>query len=92
MALTISTASGSVAVLKIAAVGVGAVVGVFHGKLVQQVAFVHRMDLHAVHPGFLAQNRRFGKGFDDLLDLGNRHLGAVISGAQREGSGLGLAS
>ena len=81
----------AVAVLKIAAVGVGAVVGVFHGKLVQQVAFVYRMDLHAVHPGFLAQNRRFGKGFDDLLDLGDRHLGAgdlrCPAGRQRAGAG-----
>ena len=39
------------AVFKGAAVHVGAVVPVFHGELVQQIALVHGVDLNAVHAG-----------------------------------------
>ena len=83
--------SEAVAVFKAAAVAVAAVVGVFHGKLIQQVAFVDCMDLHAVHARLLAQQRRLGEGRHDLLDLGHRHFGAGDplrpAGGQRAGAG-----
>ena len=61
--------SEAIAVLEGAAVLVGTVVHVGDGKLIQQIALVHRVDLHAVHAGILQELGGLGKGVHHLVDL-----------------------
>jgi len=79
----------TVAVLKASAVLVGALVEEFDGELVQQVALVHRVYLHAVHPCVAAELSGLGEGLDDLVDLLHRHLGAFNIGSPAGGLGAG---
>ena len=66
----------TVAVLKAAAVLVGALVKELNGKLVKQIPFVHSVHLHAVHARITAKLCGLGKCLDDLVDLLLGHLGA----------------
>ena len=55
-------------VFQASAVRVGAVVGIGHGKLVEEIPLVDRVDLHAVAARFLAAQRRLPEGIDESLD------------------------
>ena len=47
------------------------------------------MDFHAVHACIAAELRRLGKGLDDLVDLMDRHLGALNIGGPTGRLGAG---
>lgn len=81
----------AVAVLKAAAVLVGAHVDVFQRELIQQIALVDGMDLYAVHARFLEQQRALGKGVHELADLPHGHLagGDLVAPAVGRGAGRG---
>ena len=73
-----------------AAVHVGAVVPVFHGELVKQIALMDRVNLNAVHAGLSQALGGFTKGLDHLTDFadGQGAGGNVLSPAVgRFGSG-----
>ena len=79
----------TVPVLETAAVFVLSAVGVFESELIEQIAFVHRMDLHAVHSRFLAQPRRLAESVYHLSDLVHGHRAAhnVLRPPRRELAG-----
>ena len=57
----------TVAVFKAAAVLIRSVVPLFHGKLVQKIIFMQRMDLHSVESAFLRDLRRSSKRSDHIF-------------------------
>ena len=69
----------AIAILERAAVLVGTEVPVLHGKLIQQIAFMHGMDLHTVNAGVLAHLGGLGESLHHLLDLlAGQGAGGVI--------------
>ena len=64
----------AVAVFQTSAILVGTLVDIFQGELVEKIALVHRVNLHAVHPGLFQQSGALGEGIDDLLNLRFRHF------------------
>ena len=63
----------AVPVLQRTAVFIGPFVYILQCELIEEISFMHGMDLHAVHPGLLKQNGCFCEGIDELLNLCDRH-------------------
>ena len=79
----------AVTVFERAAVLVGTVVHVGQGELIQQVALVHRVDLHAVHAGILEQLGGLGEGVHHLVDLLHGQRAGLALGIPAVGGGGG---
>ena len=80
----------AISVLEGSTVLVGAVVPVLDRKLVEGVAFVHSVDLHAVDASLAQQLRGLTERSDALLDLGSgEHLGVVALQPAVRGGGSG---
>ena len=83
----------AVTVLKASAPLVLSLVEEFNGKLVKKITLVNRVDLNTVNACIAAELRSLCKSLDDLVDLLNRHLGALdvvrpARGLRRGGSKL----
>ena len=63
----------AVAVLKRSAVFICAVVHIFESELVQQIALMHSVDLHAVHSRVFQKLCALGKRLHELLYFLHRH-------------------
>ena len=63
----------AVAVLERSAVFIRAVVHIFECELIEQIALMHSVDLHAVHACFLEQPCALGKSIHKLVDLLHCH-------------------
>ena len=59
----------AVTVLEGTAVFVRAVIHIFECELIEQVALMHRMDLHAVHTGLFEELRALGKSVHKFVDF-----------------------
>ena len=67
----------TVAVLKGSAIFIRAVVPVGDGELVQQITFMHGMNLYAVHPGITQLFRRLSESFHHFVDFLYRHRAGI---------------
>ena len=67
----------AVAVLKASTVFIGTLVEELDGKLVEEVALMHGVNLNTVNACLLAKLCGLGERLNDLVDLLNRHLGAL---------------
>ena len=63
----------AVAVLERSAVFICAMIHILECELIEQVAFMNRMDLHAVHARFLEEPCALGERIHKLMDLFHRH-------------------
>ena len=68
----------TVAVLKAAAVFVGAVVGVGHGELIHQISLVYCVHLHAVYTGILCEQNSLRIRLNVLMYLLTGQLAAFV--------------